>query len=226
MTNDNYEAAWSLLKGRYHNKRIFVKTLIQAILDIKCPDKGSAANLRHIYNIITNKLAALKNLGQPVDEWGTLLETIIVNKLDSETKQEWEVCVVKKENQMASEDCDFDISEVPLPTLQTFINFLNEQCRLLEAKEAKGSQSKEKDIKHARFTSTHTGITVQTSNRNCQICNENHTLFFCKAFEALPIKQRHSKARQLNLCLNCLRQGHETIQCKSSFTCKECVTGH
>ena len=35
-----------------------------------------------------------------------------------------------------------------------------------------------------------------------------------------------AKARKHNLCLNCLRQGHYSIQCKSTRRCEECGGKH
>ena len=42
----------------------------------------------------------------------------------------------------------------------------------------------------------------------------------------LSSSQRYTKVKKLNLCLNCLRSSHKTIQCKSPYSCKHCNKRH
>lgn len=60
----------------------------------------------------------------------------------------------------------------------------------------------------------------------CLICAEPHFVTKCPRFLELSSKARHSTAKRLGLCLNCLRLGHRLKNCKSAGTCRECKSKH
>lgn len=48
LSNENYDAAWKLLKSRFENKRLIVQHHIQALFDLPILAKESASSLRKL----------------------------------------------------------------------------------------------------------------------------------------------------------------------------------
>lgn len=48
----------------------------------------------------------------------------------------------------------------------------------------------------------------------CNYCQGPHPMYACPSFLALPLKERRSEAKELNLCSNCLLTGHTYEECR------------
>lgn len=73
ITSANYSVAFSILKEAYEYKRIIVETYVGNLFKIQGMTRENGADLRNLYDSFTKNLRSLKNLGQPVDRWDTLL---------------------------------------------------------------------------------------------------------------------------------------------------------
>ena len=61
----------------------------------------------------------------------------------------------------------------------------------------------------------------------CPLCKtEVHPLFSCMKFKSLPHDSMIATVKGNKLCINCLRPGHLSKQCKSLHKCKECQKPH
>lgn len=69
MSNENYDAAWRLLKSRFENKRLIVHYHVQALFDLPTISKESCVNLRKLIDDVQQHLCALTKLEQPVHAW-------------------------------------------------------------------------------------------------------------------------------------------------------------
>lgn len=78
----------------------------------------SAEKLRKFTNTFNQRRQALKDLNQNTYDWGALLLHVILSKLDPCTLCHWETLMVKKEQ----------------PSIQTLVDFLQEVCQILKAK--------------------------------------------------------------------------------------------
>jgi len=58
-------------------------------------------------------------------------------------------------------------------------------------------------------------------NRACVICGNGHThtLFGCQRFKDMRVDERITLVKQKQLCFNCLRPNHKTIDCYMKRTC-------
>ncbi|XP_061728105.1 uncharacterized protein LOC133533163 isoform X1 [Cydia pomonella] len=210
---DNYDAAWKLLCERYDNKQLLVNNHVQALFNIEQVHKESSVALRQIVDNTKKNLNALATLDQPVEHWDTLIIHIMAAKLDGVTSREWE----EHRNQLTNP-----------PALSDFITFLTNRCNLLETlEEAKHNRvrtdtsvnNKPKSL----LASASNVNKPKTYNVTCPLCNKAHYVFNCE--RALPVEQRVLKAKEFNVCLNCLRPGHNESKCKLSH-CKYCKTKH
>ena len=61
------------------------------------------------------------------------------------------------------------------------------------------------------------------SNTNCILCKtENHPLYVCPRFKAVPRDEMISFLKTNELCMNCLRPGHYSKLCTSLNKCRKC----
>lgn len=115
------------MKNRFKNKRLTKLHHVRALLDLPQVSKESAITLRTLSDELCKNLRALKNLGEPVESWDTLIVEMIINKLDPFTKREWEQKVISEN----------------LSTVEHLKGFLSNRCQILEAiQQRKESSSK------------------------------------------------------------------------------------
>lgn len=200
---ENYDVAWGLLCDRFNNKRLLVNNHIQAIFNIENIPKESSNALRNIIDTVNRNLRALKTLNLPTEHWDTLIIYIISNKLDATTTREWET----HRNTLKE-----------LPSLETFLNFIKNRSDLLETMEDMQTKRRHSDVTHNRHKSlvvnSHSYSPPANKQFVCPLCKDNHAIYRCAKFRAYTIDVRMQKAKSLKLCLNCLRQGHNSNACR------------
>ena len=91
-TGQNYQVAWELLKSRYDNEKYIVESHVNALFDI--PNISREFSIRALLDNVQKRIRALKALGQPVEQWDTLLIHIIREKLNNYNSEKWEGSVV------------------------------------------------------------------------------------------------------------------------------------
>ena len=91
ITEYNYEIAWELLRERYENKRSIVQAHLQAIWS-QCSLKSESSNgLRKLLETTNQNLRALTELGQPVEHWDAILVHSLSEKMDPESRKQWQL---------------------------------------------------------------------------------------------------------------------------------------
>ena len=73
ITDANYAIALCLLTDRYANKRSIVQAHLQSIWSQSSMKVESASGLRKLLEVTNEHLRSLKELGQPTDQWDSLL---------------------------------------------------------------------------------------------------------------------------------------------------------
>lgn len=141
------------------------------------------------------------------------------SKFDPTTRRDWEMYKYAKE----------------LPTMSDLNNFLKNKCEILEKLEVsnnsvetnKYKQSLKKIHKYGHSNSYQSIDNKKSeSNFKCYFCNQqSHSIFKCESFLKLSINDRIGAAKQLKLCLNCLRDSHHSWKCPKS-KCFKCRKAH
>ncbi|KAJ0176752.1 hypothetical protein K1T71_007931 [Dendrolimus kikuchii] len=116
LINDSYPEALELLKKRYDNKSRLITNHINIILELPTMQKGTAASIRSFISEVQQQIYALKNLGQPTDQWDMLLISILIKKLDQYTNRAFQL----------------DRNQDTLPTMAEFLSFLEKRATALE----------------------------------------------------------------------------------------------
>ncbi|XP_048487299.1 uncharacterized protein LOC105384064 [Plutella xylostella] len=226
LTEANYDIAWQLLSERYDNTRLLVNNHVQALFNVEPIQRESSQALRNVIDVTNKNLRALSSLGEPVDNWDTLIIFIMTKKLDPSTNRQWE---------------EFKNSINSSPSLKQFTSFLSNRADLIEtlndnskfinknkssssssATTISSHQDSNKQIKNFHSTTKHKPF--QHKNK-CPMCSDAHFLFTCESFRKLDIEARIKKASESNVCMNCLRPGHSAKSCTLSH-CKYCKYRH
>lgn len=128
---------------------------------------------------------------------------------------------------------DKETSSDELPKLNKFTDFLYQlAARLSRRDREKPSVSKSSEsrpLKIQKFNpekKAHAMVTSNGAQPDCFVCtNEQHSLYSCKAFNAMSINDRYDTVKKHNLCFNCLRK-HKFNACNSHGSCKHCNQKH
>lgn len=229
VTEVNYDSAWNALKARYNNKRLIINSHLAAIIAMPASNEESPGMLRRQLDTIAEAVRALSALDMPTQHWDVLLVFILSDKVDADTKRAWEMSLANDE----------------LPTFDQLCSFLERRCRSLEAAgtqsssatNIKGNRSSgggdarqigsSKMATQSSNKQPYCAFATTTSQRDsqCAVCNCSHATGSCPEFIRLNAGDRYRKAREANMCFNCLRTDHQTASCKSG-SCRKCNGRH
>lgn len=205
VTDENYSIAWDKLCKRYHKPKKIALSYINRFIKMESISTISSKNLRKITDLADEQLRGLDALGNDYKSRDPWLVAMLLSKVDNETRRLWSI--------ESSEKATFAISEL--------IEFLTKRCDALEDAQPIASKSDSSKPKNST-KSFHSEIQY---NR-CPHCNENHPLFRCFKFLGNNVESRRNLVKQLNVCFNCLKKNHSSIDCKSKATCQTCHKKH
>ncbi|KAG7295560.1 hypothetical protein JYU34_021800 [Plutella xylostella] len=120
----------NILDDRYNNKSKIVFQHISQLLDIKPISKPNVQCLRTLISEAKQHVAALKNLGQPVEHWDAFLVCILSRKLD----------------QLNSRAFYLEQSSPSVPTYTNFIKFLEARALALESSNVRDDTVKDREV--------------------------------------------------------------------------------
>ncbi|XP_053686390.1 uncharacterized protein LOC128735933 [Sabethes cyaneus] len=212
INEGNYTHAWKILEERYENKRHTIDTHIHGLLNLKKMFKENHTELRALLDECTKHIEALKFLEQEFIGVSDLIVVhLLATALDKETRRNWEATIKRGE----------------LPNYQTMIEYLKDQCFVLERCDS-SNPKQSKPTNHAikptqRMVAV---VTPPSTEYRCEFCGKNHQNFACTEFKSLTIQQRLSKVRESGICFNCLRKGHRSQDCPSDKSCSKCKRRH
>ncbi|XP_067205415.1 uncharacterized protein [Linepithema humile] len=133
---------------------------------------------------------------------------MVVNKLDSFTKREWEQKVIADN----------------LSTMEQLKGFLANRCQILEAvQQRKDNNAKSQANSSIKQKPEHLTSHLSVQNKgNCPMCQEDHRIY---QYRDLSVQARINEVKRLHLCLNCFGKGHTVKNCKAG-NCKRCSGKH
>lgn len=170
FTAANYKLAWDSLIDRYDNTSVLIHTHVKGLFNLPQLLKESSAELRSFVDQISKNLRSLEILGQPTDQWDTLLVYLVTSKLDTKTMREWEE---RKGNEV--------------PTLEEMKKFLRTKADLLETLDLN------KNIEKQKLQPQKSKAYLATAASKCPLCQLEHQLFNCDKFMKLSPHQRFTE---------------------------------
>ncbi|XP_055623776.1 uncharacterized protein LOC129767178 [Toxorhynchites rutilus septentrionalis] len=213
----NYPLAWQALVNRYANEYLLKKRHLQAMLEVPRVKKETSASLHGTVDDFERHSKILRQIGEPVDSWSTILEHLLCIRLPDESLKAWE---------------DY-ASTIEEPTYNALVEFLQRRIRVLDSISVNHTHSPTSyvtttNVSTARRSSNprpSTRSAVDTSTR-CYACEQRHPLFKCFKFERLPLTERINLVTLKRLCMNCFRSDHFARNCPSKYSCKTCKKRH
>ena len=200
---DSFDSLLNALKNRFENKRILVNLHVKAILEFEKIMHESSKELRRLIDIVHKNIRALNNLGFERNNFSdVLISTIILEKLDKDTRKQFEL----------------SINSTEVVKLDDLITFLEKRSQSFE------SINKNTTVKLKSNHEQNKNLFVKSNNsdKNCVLCNVPHSLYKCSKFLEMSFPAKFSVIKRYNLCLRCFSKTHLLSQCKSHYFCTIC----
>lgn len=210
----SYDLAWDALEKRFHNERKLVEQILKRFFSIPNTD-GTFKSIKVLLDTTRICLSQLKTLGIDTSTWNSILIYVISQKLDIQTRKEWEQSLK---------------ASTSIPTMAEMLIFLETTFRTLESIEEEAVSTtphainRETRRKPTKFVRAHTISTV--NDDNCPCCHKRHPLYKCFRFTNLPSTEKKNFVNQHRLCRNCLNSGHMQFACKHTTRCHICRESH
>ncbi|XP_062711534.1 uncharacterized protein LOC134289564 [Aedes albopictus] len=215
------KVAWDTLVNRYSNKAILRKKHIRALLKYPKISNNNVDALHKVVDEFQRHTKVLEQLGEPVDQFSSILIELLEDKLDDASLTAWEESVAVD----------------PHPTYNKMVDFLQKRARILETIAINRPQhSVPKPSNHVSFSKKANQPRVSTiaaaeiPSKTFPICpacdKQKHSIFDCSVFNGLDTKGRLKVVSDKKLCSNCFRSDHFSRNCRSKFNCKHCSRRH
>ncbi|XP_063359872.1 uncharacterized protein LOC134649086 [Cydia amplana] len=157
------------------------------------------------FTVVKQHLAALQNLGEPVDKWDAIIICILSKKIDLPTYRAFQL---ERNNNVS-------------PTVKEFLGYVEKRALAFENTDVQKGPSQS-------FVSHPVAAPAKPSAHKpqlqCLYCKSAHRLYNCPNFNLASIHKRMEFASTNNLCKICLSQ-HKR-KCKFHFRCKVCKLQH
>ncbi|XP_065085837.1 uncharacterized protein LOC135707865 [Ochlerotatus camptorhynchus] len=217
INDNNYQQAWELLEERFENPRVIIDTHISGLLSMKPIAKQSFKELRNLIDTCNRHVEGLRFMEQEVvGTAGLIVVKLLTMCLDGETRKQWELTMEHGE----------------LPDLEESMKFLRSYCQVLERCEVDKASSAKAAVKPPMMGKTSSSqrtsnpATSSSPENVCEICAGQHCNYKCPSFLSMSVDQRVTKVKQIGLCFNCLRKGHQIRACPSDKSCSRCSKKH
>jgi len=200
LSDVNYSSAWKMLMDEYEHKRLLIYSHLESFVCFPVMKSENIVELRRLRLTVATALAALANLGSPVEQWDHIIVFIISLKFSPKTRREWYKSLGKSRE---------------YPSYKQMHEFLTIYIREL---------SSVSDASPERMR-----IESRSSVNNatvCVNCSGSHNLARCEAFLSKSIAQRNALVKKKQVCFNCLRPGHFISKCPSRSRCTHCRRMH
>ena len=205
LTGDNYDEAVEILQKRFGNKQLIINKHMEQLLNVESiTSPHDVKGLRQLYDVIESNVRSLKSLGVKADSYGSLLSSVLMNKLPAELR----LIVSRKFGD--SDSWQFD----------ELLKLIEEEVQVRERSSARTSQS---ERRHKELPTAATLLT-DTQSPQCCFCQQNHPSQNCQAVTG--IDSRREVLRKTGRCYICLRKGHVSRTCRSRIKCLTCHGRH
>ena len=206
LTTANYNEAILILKKRFGNKKQIISRHMDLLLSVDAVTSDqNLKGLRHLYDHIESQVRSLKSLGITSDNYGSLLASVLMNKLPQELK----LIITRKRE----EDWNLD-------------GILGEVEKEIEARE-RARPSNITPVKEKRATNDHPTTSTLLSgavNKSCCYCSQQHSSDVCTA--VIDGEARRKILKKSGRCFVCLKRGHISKECRSKYRCSKCGNRH
>ena len=206
FSDECFDDSWSALKKKFYDPNAIQLRLISRLLDLPEIKQPLEKNLNALSEQCSIAVQSLDSLDIKMDKMSNLLLTsLILRKLDAESRYEWQLSHDEKE----------------IPDLNVLLAFVSKRAKRIKFKELNHSAIKSKPV------SFHVNPGDQRREKICcKICNNLHHPSKCPTFVQASTEVRWNLARRHQLCFNCLGDHSNNWRCLSKYTCFKCKRRH
>lgn len=204
VSSANYKEAWHLLCERYNNEDQLIDYHFDSLLNFQNAPRESSKALKFIIDHVSKNLRALNTLGEPIAHWDSLIIRLVLAKLDNSSKFKWQ-----EHRKVLNAK----------PSLKDFFQFLKNRADIIESvrvnkveHHSNNSSNSKPEKSHAKAFAV--SAAPGSSAAACVFCGGSHRIYDCSTFLAKSVEDRKTEAVRLKLCINCLRKGHSSRQCR------------
>ena len=235
-----YQEAVDYLTGRFDRPRELHSIYCHKLANLQ-PIKGTSEQLSAAADAVHSAVCGIRRSGfTSIDEIATsLVAPILPDHIRQlwETKTEAAGCVPNVDEWITfirQKATQADRAQKPATILSSSSHKKNPP----EQNQQKGTKKPWKPKREGGVYVANSQPTESTSRNNptrsssntckvsCILCNQLHYAFSCKLFLDMGVAQRKSHVQSASLCSNCLRPGHTTSNCTSTFRCRLCKGAH
>lgn len=221
---ENYPVIFQSLIDRYQDTRVLASTYFDQALNLTLSGSASVSNFQLFIDNFVTAVNSLKNL-KLNDLSDFMLLQVALKKFDLETIRAFEMTERNHK----------------IPTLDSFISFIQDQCRIYRNTQPSSSSSfNNNNSKQRSNKSRNSNNSVpnpqsyvacsELNNNNSHKCMCNNIVhdhyFKCPAFNNLNPTARFKCVKENKACVNCLSIKHKTSDCSSKTKCRSCNQRH
>ncbi|KAL5476354.1 hypothetical protein EMCRGX_G026289 [Ephydatia muelleri] len=207
LTSANYEEAVSVLKQHFGNNQQIVSKHMEELLNLEAVTSIlNLKGLRHLYDSVETRIRNLRSLGISSDSYGSLLASVLLNRLPPELR----VMVTREIT-----DEEWNLAKV----MEIFQKELDARERA-----AVSTMSTFQGKKPVKDVPTASSLLTGDSTINCCFCGQSHTSEVCA--KVTDVGHRKQILIKAGRCFLCLRKHHLSKNCRSSIRCSNCQGRH
>ena len=208
LTADNYKEAVAILKKRFGNKQQIITKHMDILLS---PDPVTSPHklreLRHLFDLVEAQVRGLKSLRINSDSYGSLLSSVLLQKLPSELR----LIVSCKVN-----ETDWNLDRL--------LEQLEHEIEAREPAAMATSQMSRRQGRDPAPIATAAALLSPSSTPRCCYCHQTHFSNECGAVTSLD--DRKQILKRSGRCFICLKKFHISKDCPSSSRCRKCGGRH
>ena len=163
--------------------------------------------LRHLYDLVESQVRGLKSLGVESSSYGSLLSSVLLQKLPLELRQ-----IVSRE----TSEADWSLDEI--------LKQLEREIDARERAAMTSSQSAKRQGKDPTLASTAAALLSPSGTPQCCYCKQPHFSGDCGV--VMNLDERKQILWRSERCFICLRKYHVSKDCRSTNRCRKCGGRH
>ena len=198
----------SILKKRFGNKQQIITNHMDILLSLEpVTSQHNLCGLRHLYNSVESQVRGLKSLGVEPSLYGSLLSSVLLQKLPSELR-----LIVSRE----VSESDWNLNEL--------LKQLKREIKAREQGAMSTSQATKRQGRDVPPASTAAALLSPSNTPHCCYCQQSHFSGECRV--VTNPDERKQILKGSGRCFICLRRYHVSKDYHSSNRCRRCGGRH
>ena len=177
LTSANYHEAVAILKKRFGNKQQIISKHRDVLLNAEpVTSQHNLSGLRHLYDLIESHIRSLKSLGVTSESYGSLLSSVLLNKLPTKLR----LIVTGK---VSEEEWSLD----------ALLRVIEEEIGARERTTMTSTRPQQQQQRRSTDQSTHTAaalVTGTTPGLSCCYCHQGHSATNCRVVTQVEARRQ------------------------------------